>query len=91
MDCYGGFADGGYLCFFDLGGTIGYALECYISSNLDEIESKLVKTPSNEQYYAELTAAELALDDLLGAFMEQGYQTGMKKRLEEIKMLRRHL
>lgn len=82
--CYGSFVDGGYMCFSNLGGMIGFALECYISRDLDKVESKLVKTPSDEQDQAELTVAELALDDLLGAFMKQGYQMGMKKRLEEI-------
>lgn len=82
--CYGSFVDGGYLIFSNFGNSICYSLAVYISDNLADLDAKPQQKPSDEQRLADLIAAEQALDDLLGEFLEQGYQAGMKERLQEI-------
>ena len=55
-----------------------------ISSQLDTYEAQAQLNPSEEQRQARLLVAEPALDELLGRFLEHGYEKGMKEQLQEI-------
>lgn len=82
--CYGSAADGGYTILMNLGDTICYALEEYISEELDEYDAEDLLDSSGDVRLTALIAAEQALDDLLGEFIEKGYQTGMEERLQKV-------
>ena len=81
---YGSFVDGGYMHSSHFGDTICFSLSHYISESLADLEAQSQLNPSDDSHRANLIAAEQALDDLLGEFLEQGYRTGMKERLQEI-------
>lgn len=82
--CYGSVADGGYTILANLGDMVCYALEGYISEEFDDYDAEELLDSSGDVRLTALIAAEQALDDLLGEFIEKGYQTGMKERLQKI-------
>ena len=78
------FVDGGSLLFSHFGDIICYALFKYISASLTDLEAQSQRDPSGDSRLANLLAAEQTLDDLLGEYLDQGYRTGMKGRLQEV-------
>ena len=81
---YGWVLDGGYMVLANFGDTICYALQEHISDRLNTYEAQSQLDPSDEKRRALLLVAEQALDELLGSFLENGYQKGMKEQLQEI-------